>query len=255
MTKEMYKMGIIYNRFIPDGNASPLIIPYSDRSKILTYLTYDNFVGGSSPWGSEWPLPMKRVVLTVSGNSNNWTRVTTDEAIRLPQYASNNLYEYTISDTSSVMTFNGGTLYIVCKYTTDGKNPRFYTYDSNNNRVYVFTCGREPGSNFNAWRKGAQYLQLDSKMHDYYNVYAVNYYYDATASTFDVFAMFNVFTLQWNQQSGLSYKPKKYWAKREEGNMDIKFLAIVEGKESNEAIIKNVHNIMKYFDINGGRYW
>ena len=250
-------MGIIYNRFIPDGNASSLIIPYSDRSKILTYLTYDNFVGGSTPWGSEWRIPMRRVSYLSTGASN-WTKIDADRAIRLPA-ASNPQYQYqlyALNGSPEQLNFYGGTFYIVCKYTTDGKNPRFYTYDANRAQfAYVFTCGREPGSNFNAWGKGSQYLQLYSKMHDYYNVYAVNYYYDATASTFDVFAMFNVFTLQWSQQSGSMTRPDAFWIKREEGNMDIKFLAIVEGKESNEAIIKNVHNIMKYFNINDGRYW
>lgn len=244
-------MGIIYNRFIPDGNASPLIIPYSDRSKILTYLTYDNFVGGDTPWGSEWPIPMKK--LRVASGTGDWSQIVSDEAIRLAT-GSTARYNYSIQSTSYT-TFCGGTVYLVCKYTTSSQNPRLHTYNANNDTAYVFTSGREPGSNFNAWGKGAQYLQLDSRMHDYYNVYAVNYYYDATASTFDVFAMFNVFTLKWSQQSGSMSSPTTEWVKREQGNMDIKFLAIVDGKESDDAIIKNVHNIMKYFDINGGRYW
>ena len=245
-------MGIIYNRFIPDGNASPLIIPYADRSKILTYLTYDNFVGGDTPWGSEWPIPMRRI-LNANAGTGDWSRITSDEAIRL---ATGSIMRYRFSILDSTRTsFFGGTVYLVCKYTTSGKNPRLFSYNANSDSAYVFTSSREPGSNFSNWGKGSQYLQLDSKMHDYYNVYAVNYYYDSVAATFDAFAMFNVFTLKWSQQSGSMSRPTAGWEKREEGNMDIKFLAIVDGKESDDAIIKNVHNIMKYFDINGGRYW
>lgn len=247
-------MGIIYNRFIPDGNASPLAIPYSDRSKILTYLTYDNFVGGDTPWGSEWPIPMRKITGPSTGGNADWTQVVSDQAIRLSQATLNPRYYFRISS-SSLTSFCGGTVYLVCKYTTSSQNPRLYTYNANNDLAYVFTAGREPGSNFNNWNKGAQYLQLNSFMHNYYNVYAVNYYYDAVAATFDVFAMFNVFTLKWSQQSGSMSSPVADWVKREQGNMDIKFLAIVDGKESDDAIIKNVHNIMKYFDINGGRYW
>ena len=248
-------MGIIYNRFLPDSGTTPLIIPYSNRANILSYLTYDNFVGGTSPWGSEWPLPMNQIEGMPTGSNANWQKRTADEAIRLYAAGTNPKYYYQIG---SSLTFNGCTFYIVCKYSTADKNPRFYTYNYNNNYAYVFTSGREPGSNFNVnnWGKGAQYFQLDSKMHDYYNVYAVNYYYDSTNQTFDVFAMFNLFTLKWAQQSGqISSMPCKRWVKSEAGSMDIKFIAIVEGKESDDTIIKNVHNIMKYFNINDGRYW
>jgi hypothetical protein len=247
-------MGIIYNPFLPDSGVTPLIIPYSNRANILSYLTYSNFVGGSTAWGSEWPMPMERASGSGYGVAD-WSRITEDEAIRLASSTANPQYIYRIGD-SSQSTLNGCTVYLVCKYTTNDKNPRLYTYNATVvNPAYVFTAGREPGSNFSAWSRGSNYLQLDARMHNHYNVYAVNYYYDSTSQTFDVFAMFNLFTLKWNQQSGSMSLPKKHWVKREEGNMDIKFLSIVEGKESDDAIMKNVYNIMKYFNINDGRYW
>lgn len=48
-------MGILYNRFVPGFT----LLPFSDRTKILTYATYDNFDANSSTWG-DGDAPIRR---------------------------------------------------------------------------------------------------------------------------------------------------------------------------------------------------
>lgn len=237
-------MGILYNSFTPEP--PPFLIPYSNRSDIVTYLTPDNFQGSSSTsWGTEYPKPMVRA------DGGVWS-LNSDNSVRLEKqyYLSFNI------DMTGVST-RFYTVYMAVKYNIDDvtyshpclqierpitKQENFYI-----NRVSGTGIDVRFGST------SVSYLTPASPAFGNYHVYAFRQQYDGTAR-----GVFHHVVDDGNLVNIYPSTPRvattptgfKFYSQRED-SVDVKFLCIVMGAsgESDSTVLNNVSNIMTTLNI------
>lgn len=232
-------MGILYN-----GSTPASLIPYSDQSKIITYLTPKNFKGSSSTiWGNEYPVPMEKT-------GGYW------------ELSSDGKYVYihttdTVSFDAHIHPFRAlenFTLYIVGQYIG---NRSGMTVKSGNTvpiktaRVFQdlpYTSQKEIGSSFSAWETGNDsHYNVDVSIFDTFHAYAVSHPLGSKPvhvldnKSLEYFPVNGEVTAQIFSFAGSSGS--------ETEGVYIKFLAIVNEAESSAVIQNNINCIRTQLNL------
>ena len=237
-------MGILYNR----SNRKFSFLPYSDYSKIITYLTLDNFKGSSSTiWGDDYPVPMRRIggywELSSDGKSV-YVHNTEEAAISAIIHPSSPLQNFT--------------LYIVGQYYRDTPYSGLTVRSGNtvqSRPAYIFedspsTAQKEIGSAFSSWESNNNsYFDVDTSIFETFHAYAVSHPIGSKPAHvldnmgveyFPTDGEVTAETISWEASSAGS------------GILDgiyIKFLAIVSEAESATVMQNNISYLRAQFNL------
>jgi len=238
-------MGILYNRFNPQQTT--FLLPYSNRSKIITYLTPDNFNGSSSTtWGDEWPKPFTKVY-------GLWDLASDGKSVCIYNTTESSNFYTSMVPSSDLSNF---TVYIVAKYAGLGRFLKVVSNASYNQTANVFydstssyMSDKQTSSDFTSWEPGnSSYFRSDTSVFDAFQAYAISRQvgsrpvhilsnlglkrFPMNAGTFKA----HVFTFNTNSSSDISY-------------IYIKFLAIVSESESDTVLQNNINYIRTQLNL------
>ena len=239
-------MGILYNRFTPEP--PPFLIPYSNRSDIVTYLTPDNFQGISSTlWGDDYPKPMVRDDSSTT-HPTTWN-LNSDNSVRLscPGYVLAN--QFTIPmNADSIRTF---TVYMVAKYNADNTTtsfPRLGLINGLSNNIYIY-WGEEDKVKARLYKVDGTYytstLTPSGSAFDTYHVYAFRRQDGHFCHVIDDGNLVSISVTNVSPASTYTFG----FMSNADVSADVKFLSIVKGSESDTTILNNVQNIMVALNI------
>lgn len=243
-------MGILYNRFTPEPQPQSLI-PYSNQSNIVSYLVPSSFQGSSSTiWGDDYLYPMD----IGEPNNCNWS-LNSDNSVHLSwSSALGNGFRIDMS-TNSNAEFS---IYAVLKYNANDTSSSYpclriinssirdtiESYYAINQYVYMrvgsITTGR---------------LTPVSSAFGNYHVYAfrqrVNSRYSIRADHHHVIDNGQLTSARLTNPPVPRAPILIYVSSSEkvETSIDVKFLSIVKGAESDSTILNNVNNIMTKLNI------
>ena len=241
-------MGILYNRFTPEP--PPFLIPYSNPSDVVTYLTPDNFQGSSSTsWGTEYPKPMVRA------DGGVWS-LNSDNSVSLSRPI-NLINGFTIDMTGVSTQFY--TVYMAVKYDIEDVN---YSYPS-----LQIVRPVQPTENFYIYRlyqAGVEvvfgtdtygYIIPSTPAFSNYHVYAFRQQRDSSDPQMGIFHHVvddgNLVRINPNPRRIPSAPTRFKFYSQHADSVDVKFLCIVMGTsaESDSTVLNNVNNIMTTLNI------
>ena len=233
-------MGILYNRFNPQENI--FLLPYSNKSKVITYLTPDNFKGNSSTsWGDEYTYPM-------TASSDTWDLALDGKSVRLHHPSSSSLYA-TIN-TGETRNF---TVYIVARYA--GNNPEssfgFKARASGAGDATIFhdnssSSRKRLGSTLATWNGGNYMYFSGTSAYDAFQAYSISVGYNS--KPIHVLNGSNAATFSYNNTASprlflfdenFAYNSEVY----------IKLLAIVSEAESSTVLQNNINFIREKLNL------
>lgn len=236
-------MGILYNRFTPPKPSS--LIPYSDQSKIVTYLSPDSFMGSSSTvWGNNYPVPMVR------GDSSVWS-LNSDNSVRLSTPGSLLTSGSFAMDTTTV-TQATYTVYMVVKYNaenTDTSFPNLTIVRSTSPDFYIYRAYQD-NVNVRFGSVNISTLTPSSSAFGNYHVYAFRQQRSSSTPSQGVYHHAvddgSLVLLRPTNPPNTSQTTKfGFTSFARDVSVDVKFLSIIMGSdESDSTVLDNVNNIM-----------
>lgn len=236
-------MGYVVNKRRFKQSGPVFLLPYSNKSKVITYLTPDNFKGSdSTTWGDEYSNPMKRD----SYYYGTWQLAADGKSVRVnPGYG--NEYALTIYTPSNFYNF---TIYVVAKYSggnifirPTSPNPQYNTtiFDDTS------TSGtKHIGSNFARWHTGNYREFSGTSAYDGFQAYALSY--QKNGKPVHVLNSSSAVTFPYNGDN-YPYVFKFYSDTSPSGEAYIKFLAIVSEAESSTVLQNNINFIRTQLNI------
>lgn len=243
-------MGILYNRFTPEP--PPFLIPYSNRSNILTYLVPSSFNGSSSTvWGDDYPVPMAKETTDVH---TIW-QYNSDNSINLHGHFTINPQNYGIDPISKY------TVYLVARYNKikgshTAFNPSFELISrlSYNDKIYE-GYGVQTRASLITSRSGTTYTSvLTPAVSTYvdYHAYAFRYVRGKYAHVIDDQNLVTISASNYNARSAYNFVFRHIYEEntgQDDSSVDVKFISIVRGEESDSTILNNVSNIIRKLNL------
>lgn len=211
------------------------LIPYSDQSKIITYLVPGNFAGSSSTtWGSDYSVPMTRI-------GGAWTLTNGGKSIRIDSQPT----RVSIVPTGNLSAF---TVYIVAQYAGTNLNliVKPSTFGSGSG-VILRRGDRDTGSVFTSWKSGAYHYFNSDTLYSAYQAYALSY--KAGVSIIDILNNFSPYTWTTYPSSDKAASQFEFGSGTNSGfpfvddKVYIQLLAIVNDSDSSTVLQNNINNI------------
>lgn len=237
-------MGILYNRFTPEPQPQSLI-PYSNQSDIVSYLVPSSFQGSSSTtWGDDYPKPMQR------GGYGLW-EYNSDDSVNLSVSQLSSGFSIPMPSPDSISTF---TVYMVVKY------HKFATTISNYLPGFQLVYATSGNTKINEAYNDSQvraaiisnnqstytsYLTPPGSPFGNYHAYAFRYQVNNFCHVIDDGNLTNITIPSISSRSHYNF----LFFVTTQWSVDVKFLSIVKGAESDSTILDNVHNIMTELNI------
>lgn len=223
---------------------STTLIPYSDPTKIVTYLVPSNFNGSSSTtWGNDYPNPMTKTL-------GYWDVTSDGKSVRLYNRVGLSL-STRVTMGSDLANF---TVYMVVRYGGDTVEDirGLDVYNSSNQRVTVFRSissafSKEIGSVFNTWESGnANYFNTNTTPYDAFQAYSISYPNRARPAH-----ILNDMNLKYFPGDG-SGRARRFQFDRDStkyAEIYIKLLAIVSEADSDTVMQNNINYIRNQLNL------
>lgn len=233
-------MGILYNRFNPQEDI--FLLPYSNKSKVITYLTPDNFKGSDSTvWGDEYAQPMNR-----DSSKASWELSSDGKSVHIYNLSSS-INSLIISAPSNLYNF---TVYIVAQYA--GDDIKLYTRGNNSRVAYIFYDTSKAVGTTNL---GSIFSNWTSNCYNYFNGHTAYGTFKAYAISHprndkSVHILDN--SVRTFSTANSSYYPVNFYfsgAQSTIGEAYIKFLAIVSEAESSTVLQNNINFIREKLNL------
>lgn len=230
-------MGILYNRFTEQSQQT--LIPYSNQSNIYTYLVPSSFKGSSSTvWGDDYPVPM---IYTPSQFGTGWA-YSSDGSVYLQGSFTMDLRGTSIEYPTKY------TVYMVVRYNrlSGSVNPLFCLVKdtSSLDKIYELNGVQVKASLAGTGSTYTSNLTPAGSAEDYYHVYAYRRCVGKFCHVVDGQSLVTISAPQFYNAGTYNFYFRNIdHANLFENSANLKFLAIVNGEESDSTILNNVSNI------------
>lgn len=230
-------MGYVVNKRRFKQSGLPFLLPYSNKSKVITYLTVDNFNGSdSTTWGNDYTCSMYK-------SSGAW-ELTSDGKSVCVYNPSGETLSTTITAPNKTYNF---TVYIVAQYSGDNLSltVRSYSSPSYNASIFYDISGsslNQLGSNFNNWTSGNYSYFNGTTAYSAFQAYGISYTRNARA----IHILNDSAVVNFPRDGNSSY-PWDFGFKQnnstKHSEVYIKLLAIVSEAESSTVLQNNINYI------------
>ena len=235
-------MGYVVNKRRFKQSGPEFLLPYSNKSKVITYLTPDNFKGSSSTtWGDEYAQPMNR-----GSSYASWELSSDGKSVHInPGYAEE--YGFRITAPSNLYNF---TMYIVAKYSggdiylrATSSSPQYHAriFDDNT------SSSKQLGSTFATWHTGNYSYFYNTSAYDDFQAYALSY--QRNNKPIHVLNASKVSTFPYNGDRYPGWFVFYSSTSSPVGEAYIKLLAIVSESESSTVLQNNINFIRTQLNI------
>lgn len=234
-------MGFVVNKRRFKQSGVPFLLPYSNKSNVVTYLTPDNFKGSDSTvWGDEYAQPMNRTPSNAS-----WELSSDGKSVHIYNLSSS-IYSLIISAPSNLYNF---TVYIVAQYA--GDDIKLYIRGNNSRTAFIFydtskvVGTTKLGSVFSNWTTNC-YDYFSDTAYETFKAYAISY----PRNDKSVHVLNN--SVRTFSTANSSYYPVNFYfsgAHSTIGEAYIKLLAIVSEAESSTVLQNNINYIRTQLNL------